>query len=167
VNRGVGTDSPVGLLLVSGDGATIAEWHPRRVEVLRKLELGLTEAEEHERAGGSYSHPTAAADKGRAALSGSQRDLWERRLEDHRSRFARGAAETTARTAESHGWDLVLVLGDPRRTGPAVEELERHGIDAVRSDLVLDWLRPAALAERLAPEVARGRASLQPARGRR
>jgi hypothetical protein len=167
MNGRVGADGPAGLLLVSGEGATIAEWHPRRVEVLRKLELGLTEAEEHERAGRSYSHPTAPADKGRAALAGSQRDVWERKLEEHRARFARSAAETAARTAQGRGWDLVLVLGDPRRTGPAVEELERHAVAAVRSDLVLDWLRPAALASRVAPEVERARASLRPARGRR
>ena len=167
MNERAGTDAPVGLLLVSGEGATIAEWHPRKVEMLRKLELGLTEAEEHERAGGSYSHPTAPGDKGRAALAGSQRDLWERRLDEHRARFARSAAETTARTAQGRGWDLVLVLGDPRRTGPAVEELGRHNVEAVRSDLVLDWLRPAALAERVAPEVERARASTHPAQSRR
>jgi Bacterial archaeo-eukaryotic release factor family 10 len=161
------TDVPAGLLLVSGEGATIAEWHPHRVEVLRKLELRLTEAEEHERAGGSYSHPTAPGDKGRAALAGSQRDVWERRLEEHRIRFARSAAETAARTAHGRGWDLVLVLGDPRRTGPAAEELERHGLEAVRSDLVLDWLRPAALASRVAPEVERARASVQTPSDRR
>jgi hypothetical protein len=167
MNGRAGNRSPAGLLLVSGEGATIAEWHPRKVEVLRKLELGLTEAEEHERAGGSYSHPRAAAEKGRAGLAGSQRDLWERRLEEHRARFARSAAEAAARAAESRGWDLVLVLGDPRRTGPAVEELERHGVATVRSDLVLDWLRPAALASRVAPEVERARASVQPTHGRR
>lgn len=167
MNERVGTDAPVGLLLVSGEGATIGEWHPRRVEVLRKLDLELTEAEEHEREGGSYSHPTAAGDKGRSALAGSQRDQWVRRLDEHRARFARTAAEAAARSAQSRGWDLVLVLGDPRRTGPALEELERHNVDAARSDLVLDWLRPAALAERVAPEVERARASLQPAQGRR
>jgi Bacterial archaeo-eukaryotic release factor family 10 len=165
MNRRAGTDDPAGLLLVSGEGATLAEWHPRRVEVLRKLELGLTEAEEHER--GSYSHPTAARDKGRAALAGPQRDVWERKLEEHRARFARSAAETAAHTAQRRGWDLVLVLGDPRRTGPALHELERHGVEAVRSDLVLDWLRPAALASRVAPELERARASLQPAHGQR
>jgi hypothetical protein len=160
MNGRAGVDVPAGLLLVSGEGATIAEWHPRHVEVLQKLELGSTEAEEHERAGHSYSHPHAPADKGRAALAGSQRDVWERRLEEHRARFARSAAESAARAAQARGWDLVLVLGDPRRTGPAADELERHGVEAARSDLVLDWLRPAALASRVAPEVERARSSL-------
>jgi hypothetical protein len=153
------SDSPVGLLLVSAEGATVAEWHPRRVDVLQKLELGLTEAEEHERAGGSYSHPRAAGEKARANLAGSQRDLWERRLDEHRTRFARTAAETTARVAQARGWEFVLVLGDPRRTAPAADALEHHGIETARSELVLDWLRPAALASRLAPEIERVRAS--------
>jgi hypothetical protein len=155
-----GNDSAVGLLLVSGVGATIAEWHPRRVEIVRKLELGLTEAAEHELVGPSYSHPRDAGEKATAARSSSQRDLWERRLEDHRARFAREAATDTARAARARGWDVVLVLGDPRRTAPACEELARHGVDAFRSELILDWLRPAALASRLAPEVERARAEL-------
>jgi hypothetical protein len=155
-----GSDSAVGLLLVSADGATIAEWHPRRVEEVRRLELGLTEAAEHELVGPSYSHPRGSGEKATAARSSSQRDLWERRMEEHRARFARSAAGATARAAKARGWDLVLVLGDPRRAVPACEELHRHGVEAVRSELVLDWLRPAALASRLAPEVERARAEL-------
>jgi hypothetical protein len=161
MKKHVGNDFAVGLLLVSGEGATIAEWHPRRVEVLRKLELGLTEAAEHELVGPSYSHPRDAGEKAVAARSSSQRDLWERRMEDHRARFARDAAAGAARSAEARGWDVVLVLGDPRRTTPACEELARHGVEAVPSELILDWLRPAALASRLAPEVERARAVLE------
>jgi len=46
-----GSDSAAGLMLVSADGATIAEWHPRKVEEILKLELDTTEAEEHELVG--------------------------------------------------------------------------------------------------------------------
>jgi len=153
-------DPAVGLLLVSAEGATIAEWRPRRVEIVHKLELPLTEAAEHELVGPSYSHPRGSREKATTGRSSSQRDLWERRMERHRARFARSAAADAARVAQSHGWDLVLVLGDPRRTTPASEELARRGVDAVRSDLVLDWLRPAALAERIAPEIERARAEV-------
>jgi hypothetical protein len=155
-----GSDSPAGLLLLSADGATIAEWRPRRVEEVRRLELALTEAEAHELIGPSYSHPRGSAEKATAARSSTQRDLWERRKEEHSVRFARSAAADAARAAKRRGWDLVLVLGDPRRTGPATAELQRHGVESARSELVLDWLRPAALASRLAPEVERARAGL-------
>jgi hypothetical protein len=167
MTRHTASDSAAGLLLISADGATIAEWHPRRVEELQKLELDLTEAAEHELVGPSYSHPRGSGEKATASRSSSQRDLWERRMEDHRAKFARSSAATAARIAHRQGWDLVLVLGDPRRTGPAVDELHRHAIEAVRSELVLDWLRPAALAERLAPEVERARASLAEGRSPR
>jgi hypothetical protein len=150
-------ESPAGVLLVSGEGATIAEWRPRVVEEVRRLELSLTEAEEHELVGPSYSHPRGSGEKA-TARSGALRDTWERRLEEHRARFARDAAKDAARAAERRGWDVVLVLGDPRRAKPATEELLHHGIRAARSELVLDWLRPAALASRLAPEIARARA---------
>jgi hypothetical protein len=161
-----GSDSAAGVMLVSAEGATIAEWHPRKVEEIRKLELAPTEAEEHELHGPSYSHPRGSTEKASAARSSAQRDLWERRVEARRGRFARTAAADVAKAARKRGWDVVLVLGDPRRAVPACEELRRRGVAAFRSELVLDWLRPAALADRLAPEVARARTELGNRRGR-
>jgi hypothetical protein len=160
-------DPAAGLMLVSADGATIAEWRPRKVEEIRKLDLALTEAEEHELLGPSYSHPRGSGEKASAARSSAQRDLWERRVEAHRERFARTAAVDVAKAARKRGWDLVLVLGDPRRAVPACDELRRRGVKAFRSELLLDWLRPAALADRLAPEVARARTELGGTRRRR
>jgi hypothetical protein len=152
--------APAGVLLVSADRARIAEWHPRRVDELESLELEPTDAAEHELLGPSYSHPRGSAEKATATRSSAHRDLWERRLEEHRERFARSAAVRAAQEAKRRDWDLVLVHGDPRRTRSALEELGRRGVTAVRSDLVLDWLRPAALARRLAPEVEAARAGL-------
>jgi hypothetical protein len=161
-----GAQSAAGILLVSADRAVIAEWHPRAVEEVKRLEFDLTDAEEHELVGPSYSHPRGSGEKATAARSSTQRDLWERRAEDHRERFARSAAVEAAGESKRRGWDLVLVLGDPRRTGPAREELERRGIHFARSDLVLDWFRPAALAERLAPEIERAREAVREAGAR-
>jgi release factor family 10 len=160
MKRGDESGSETGLMLVSADGVTIAEWHPRRVEELKRLELELPEAAEHELVGPSYSHPRDSGEKASAARSSAQRDLWERKVEDHRVRLARSSAADAARVAKKRGWDLVLVLGDPRRAVPACEELHKRGVQAVRSELVLDWLRPAALATRLEPEIARARAEL-------
>jgi hypothetical protein len=159
--KGRGAEQPaVGVLLVSAEEATIAEWHPRRVEILRKQEFDFTEAEKHELVGPSISRPRHSGDTNAAPHASGRRDLWERRLDDHRARFARSAADSAARTAQNRGWDVVLVLGDPRRAVPAAEELAKRGVMAVRSKLVLDWLRPAALASRLAPEVERARAEV-------
>ena len=160
-------DAPAGVLLVSADRASIGEWHSRRVEELESLELETPEAAEHELLGPSYSHPRGSGEKATAARSSAHRDLWERRLEGRRERFARSAATEAARTAKRRDWDVVLVHGDPRRTRVALDELKRRGVPAFRSDLVLDWLRPAALAERLAPEVEAARAGLDRARNRR
>jgi hypothetical protein len=130
------------------------------VDELDMLELEPTEAEEHELLGPSYSHPRGSGEKATATRSSAHRDLWERRLEEHRERFARSAAVRAARSAKHREWDVVLVHGDPRRTRVALEELRRQGVSAVASDLVLDWLRPAELAERLTPEVEAARADL-------
>lgn len=154
------SDPPAGVLLVSADRARIGEWHSRRVDELESLELEPTEAAEHELLGPSYSHPRGSGEKSTATRSSAHRDLWERRLEEHRERFARLAGAHAAREAKRREWDVVLVHGDPRRTRAALDELRRQGVSAVASDLVLDWLRPAALAERLAPEVEAARAEL-------
>jgi len=167
MKKPTGFDSPAGLLILSADGAVIAEWSPRRVAQLRRLELGLTDAAEHELVGASYSHPRGSGEKAIAARSSTQRDLWERRVEDHRARFARSIAAAAAHTAKERGWDLVLVLGDPRRTGPACEELEHKGVRAVPSDHVLDWMRPAALAARVAPAIEDARIELAATRAKR
>jgi hypothetical protein len=160
------TDDPLGVLLVSADEVMIGEWSPRRVEELERHELPLTDAVETELLGPSYAHPRGSGEKATAARSSSQRDLWERRLEDHRVRFARSVAADTAKIAKTRGWDAVLVLGDPRRAGPASEELDRAGVRAVPIASVLDWMRPAALAKRLAHEVEKVRAEV-PRRGAR
>jgi hypothetical protein len=157
--------STVGVLLVSAQSATIGEWQPRRVEQIRSLELPVTEAVEHELVGPSHAHPRGAGENASAARSSSQRDLWERRMDDHRVRFIRAAAAEAAALAKRRGWGAVLVLGDPRRTRPACEEILRSGVVAVPIDSVLDWLRPAALAKRLAPQAEQARA--EAARGRR
>src|SRR5512147_1510628 len=102
-------DAPAGVLLVSADRARIGEWHARRVEELESLDLETTDAAEHELVGPSYSHPRGSAEKATAARSSTQRDLWERRLEEHRERFARSAAAEAAREAKRRDWDLVLV----------------------------------------------------------
>jgi Bacterial archaeo-eukaryotic release factor family 10 len=151
----------VGVLLLSADGATIGEWSPRRVEELQKLELPVTEAAEHELLGPSHAHPRGSGERATAARSSNQRDLWERRMDEHRVRFARSAAATTAKIAKRRSWDVVLVLGDPRRTGPACDELDDAAVDAVPIGSVLDWMRPAALAKRLAPDVERARTVTQ------
>ena len=154
------SDAGVGVLLVSAEGATIGEWQPRRVEELRRLELPVTEAVEHELVGPSYSHPRGSTEKATAARSSSQRDLWERRMDEHRVRFTRSVAVLAAKIAKGRGWATVLVLGDPRRTGPACEELARARVPAVPIDSVLDWMRPAALAKRLAPQAEQALAGL-------
>jgi hypothetical protein len=103
---------PPALLLDSREGATIAEWRPRSVEEVRRLQLGLTEAAEHELVG----------------------------------------------PAQALGWDAFSFSAIPGGPYPRAKELERHGVRAAHSELVLDWLRPAALASRLAPEVEKARA---------
>ena len=158
--------SRVGVLLVSAEAATIGEWQPRRVEEIRSLELPVTEAVEHELVGPSYSHPRGSGESATAARSSSQRDIWERRMDDHRVRFTRSAAADAATIAKRRGWRAVLVLGDPRRTRPACEELVRSGVSAVPIDSVLHWMRPAALAKRLAPQAQEALAAA-PGVGRR
>jgi hypothetical protein len=139
--RSANDDSTVGVLLVAAETARIGEWQPRRVEELRKLELPVTEAAEHELVGPSYSHPRGSGAKATAARSSSQRDLWERRMHEHRVRFARSAAVDAARIAKRRGWQAVLVSAIPG--GEArLRAARSRPCQAVPIDVVLDWMRP-------------------------
>ena len=166
-----GKQPAVGLLLVSAEEATIAEWQPRGVEILRKQELRRNEAEEHEADDRSLSRPRRSGATKTAPHASGRRDLWERRLEDHRARFARTAAGSAAQTAQRRGWEIVLSRRHARssrvRTGSR-DHARRQTARFIRHvpgyrTRHADDLQPVGLHD---TRVRRGRLPRAPARGR-
>jgi hypothetical protein len=149
------TDSIVGLLLVFGDGARLDEWSHGATEEVERFELGEPMADSRELRGPAASHPKGRGEGAPGFRSSQQRDLFERRLEQHRIAFVRDVAERSLVVAHERAWPLVLVLGDPRLSGPAAEVLRHGGIEVERSDRLLGWMTHHELAKAVGPDVER------------
>jgi hypothetical protein len=146
-------DLAAGLLLLSRDGARLDEWHPNATLEIERFELGAPMADSHELRGPSASHPRGSGEGAPGIRSSQQRDLYERRLEQHRIAFVRELSVRCARLARAREWRLVLVLGEPHLTGPAADVLRKNGVGAAESNRLLGWMTPAELARAAGPEV--------------
>jgi hypothetical protein len=148
-------DSTVGLLLVFGDGARLDEWRVGHTEEVERFEFGEPMADSHELRGPAASHPRGSGEGAPGTRSSQQRDLFERRLEQHRVRFVRDVAGKCLAVARERGWPLVLVLGDPHLSGPAADVLRHGRVEVERSDRMLGWMTHAELAKVVGPDVER------------
>ena len=148
-------DSNVGLLLVSGDGARLDEWRPGATEEIERFDFGEPMADSHELQGPAASHPRGSGERAPGTHSSPQRDLFERRLEQHRIAFVRDVAAQCLVAARALEWPLVLVLGDPHLTAPAAEVLRHGGIEAEQSNRILGWKTHHELALAVGPDVER------------
>jgi len=148
-------DPTAGLLLVFGDGARLDAWRPGSTVEIEHFELGEPMAGSHELQGPAASHPRGSGEKAPGTHSSPQRDLFERRLEQHRVAFVREVAEKCLAVARERGWPLVLVLGDPHLTAPAAEVLRHGGVEVARSNRILGWKTHHELALAVEPDVER------------
>ncbi len=148
-------DSNVGLLLVFGEGARLDVWRPGSTEEIEHFELGEPMAHSHELRGPAAAHPRGGGEGVRGTRSFPQRDLFERRLEQHRVAFIREVAAKCVVVARERGWLLLLVLGDPHLTAPAAEVLRHGGIEVEQSNRILGWKTHHELALAVRPDVER------------
>ncbi len=148
-------DSAVGVLLVFGDGARLDEWRSGATTELERFELGEPMAGSHQLRGPAASHPKGSGEGAPGARSSQQRDLFQRRLEQHRIAFVRDVAAKCLVVARSRAWPFVLVLGDPRLGGPAASVLSHGGVGVERSDRRLGWMTHHELAQAVGSDVER------------
>ncbi len=132
-------DSNAGLLLVFGDSTASTPGSPappRRSSASSSVSRWPTATSfvgrRHPTRGGVVREP-------RELHSSPQRDLFERRLEQHRVAFVKDVAARCLVVARERGWPLVLVLGDPHLTAPAAEVLRHGGVEAQQSNRGLAW----------------------------
>lgn len=148
-------DSKVGLLLVYGHGARLDEWHRGGTQEIEHFDMGDPMADKREMRGPAASHPTGASEGAPGFRSSQQRDLYDRRLEDHRVAFVRDAAARALVVARERAWPFMLVLGDPHLSEPATEVLRHGGVEVEREDRVLGWMSHHDLAKAVGPDVER------------
>jgi hypothetical protein len=149
---------PTGILNVARDGLRAVQTALGQVEEVAwlGLEVGTNRWRDIR---GTPGHRPAGG--GGAAVaphqSGSaQKDRFERRLEDHQIRFVKDAAGAVEELARAHGWERLVLVGDPRLTGPLREALPASSpFELLELEGTQEWRRPHELVEAVAPELER------------
>ncbi|HSK15684.1 MAG TPA: VLRF1 family aeRF1-type release factor [Gaiellaceae bacterium] len=95
----------------------------------------------------------AAANPARGQQSAPQRDRFERRLEEHRVRLLESAGTRLGQLVAEHGWDRLVVAGDPHLGKIVTEHVQMANGDVVLVGRTLEDLAPTELAAELAPEL--------------
>lgn len=138
---------PAGLVVVSHESVRVLETALGAVEDLAAFDVEPETSDWRELKG------PAAANPGLAQHSASQRDRFERRVEEHVERRLERLASELERTRARRGWDRLVIAGDPRLTQALRDELDRDQVDLALVDRRLNGLSAAEIADALAPEL--------------
>lgn len=136
--------APAGVVAVSRDGVRALDLRDGGAHEVAHLSFDEATGDWREMRGPAGANPALAQQ------SVSQRDRFERRLDEARHRFLASAAPRVAELVDRHGWARVVLAGDPRLTGPLAEELSATA-RMIEDDRALASLPPAEVAEIAVP----------------
>ena len=138
-----------GLVLVAGDAVRLLHWEAGRVEEpadsLYELELGQW------RRYAAY----AMANPARGQHTATHVASYDQRVDEWRARFLTTAARATAAMLDDLGWKRILVAAEGRAASAFARELPERAAERVVAEVEANllWEDPAAVAERLEPEL--------------
>jgi len=146
---------PAGVVSVSRNAVRAVHRSAETVEEVLSAEIDPATDDWRMLAGPAGRNPAAPQS------SAPQRDLYDRRLEQHQVRGVESVARRVEEAAGERGWQLVVVTGDPRMAEPFAEALGDEAREVVIADRILDWRSPAHLVEALEPELAGARVAAE------
>jgi hypothetical protein len=138
-----GRGRPTGLVLVSAEAVRLLHWQDGRVtEPTRSL---------YEIEPGQWRDYDAYAGYPGRSPAGLHVAEFDQRVREWRQRFLRATAQAVGAQVADLGWQRILLVGQPRVTGPFLQHLpERASGQIVATvDANLIWEDHAAVAERL------------------
>lgn len=138
---------PVGILVATQADVRVLERRLGLVEELVSLSLEPDTSEWREMKG------PAAANPALAQHAAPQRDLFERRLEEHRLRALDLASRQLAELAGQRGWERALVAGERRAADRLAEALAGSRLEVRVVDKNVHGLAPVEAAAALAAEL--------------
>lgn len=95
----------------------------------------------------------ASSNPAQALHTASQRDLFERRLKEHRRQFVGGAGDALLAATSKHGWDRVAIAGSAEFVAALAEALEDH-IETIRCSFApRHELSATEMARQFVPEL--------------
>lgn len=112
---------PAGITVVHKGGVRLLEWRLGEAEELTKDEFTIGGRDWRKASGPAPAQPQDTRQ------GGQKRDQFDQRVDENRLRFLRDRARDIADIANSHGWDRLVVAGDPRLTKPFADELNPAG----------------------------------------
>jgi hypothetical protein len=138
-----GRGRPAGLLLVSAEAVRLLHWQDGRVtEPARSLyEIEPGQSRDYD----AYVGYAGRSPDGRHVAE------FDQRVKEWRQRFLRATAPAVAAQVAGLGWHRILLVGQPRATGPFLQQLPEpaSGLVIATIDANLIWEDHAAVAERL------------------
>jgi hypothetical protein len=139
---------PVGILVATQADVRVLEQRLGVVEELMALSLEPDTSEWREMKG------PAAANPALAQHAAPQRDLFERRLEEHRLRALDLVSRRLGELAESRGWERALAAGERRVADRLAEALAGPRLEVRVVDKNVHGLGPIEVGDALAAELA-------------
>jgi hypothetical protein len=143
---------PAGLVVVSHAALRVLEAALGAVEELAVFEVEPETSDWREMKGAAGANP------GLAQHAASQRERFERRLDENRDRLIEGAAGELERLRTRRGWDRLVLAGDPRLTQALRDELHVEHVDVSAVDRTLNGLSAAEIADALGPALEQANA---------
>ncbi|WP_329083977.1 MULTISPECIES: VLRF1 family aeRF1-type release factor [unclassified Streptosporangium] len=138
----VETAPSAGLVVVSRDGVRIIDYRYGQAQEAGRAYFDVSSEDWRETRGPALSEFSQQGP--------SQRDRFERRVEDNVARIVRGAAPRVTEQATTRDWTVVVLIGDVQLTKILAEELTG---DVIQVDAVVDSLSAAKVAEYVEPQL--------------
>lgn len=149
-------EQPFGVISVSGDGVRALGLSDGNADEAAWLTFTIDAGEWRRMVGPASANPA------RRSTTASQRDLYRRRLEEHRERAASETVAPLVALAESRGWTRVLVSGSPALTEPLRRDWPRDAPPLLGADRrLVHTLSPEEVRRQAEPRLAEARRACQ------
>lgn len=137
---------PAGLVVLSRDGLRMIDYRYGLAEDIGRTPFEIVSEDWKQMRGPASSEP--------ARQAVTQRDKFERRVEENLARHLRTAGSRVTEEAGSRGWQTIVLLGDVQLTEMAAPTVSG---DVIQVDAVVDSLPPSKLAEYVEPQLLAAR----------
>lgn len=136
-----------GILVVSRSGGSLYEWSTGECEELQSWDFELTDAQLADVKSGPSADNPRQQQKGMV-----NRERFEDRIDENRSRFLRDVLGDVATTLKDRSWDRLVVAGSPKVRDETIEAVPKeNGLRVLRADNDWEGLGPSELSDRAWP----------------
>lgn len=130
-----------GILAVSRSGARLLRWAVGEVTELEAYRFEPSGDLDRQKTGPTPDMPQ------NPGTGVSHKEMFEERLDEHRSRFLRQVADETSQRVKEHGWDRLIVAAATKLRDEAADHLAEDGYRVLIADHAWEDAPPHEIAE--------------------